>query len=115
MFKNSDKTVVGVARAGGPQDGIEDFDLLIFYRKIKIMQYLKNKMQGHPDLSEQQRDLFRIQFGAIDEAYQTLESTVIEIMKSLLNDQGTQKNIAWSNPSLIVKIVRIMEFESKFV
>ena len=43
VFKNSDKTVVGAARAGDPNDG-DDFDLLLFYRKIKIMQYLKNKM-----------------------------------------------------------------------
>ena len=60
------------------------------YRKIKIMLYLKGKMQNHQDLSLEQRNLFRIQFGAIDEAYQTLETTIQEILESLLADLGTQ-------------------------
>ena len=68
----------------------EEFDLLMVYRKIKIMLYLKDKMQDHQDLSQDQRNLFRIQFGAIDEAYKTLEATLLEILRSLVVDLGTK-------------------------
>lgn len=112
QFKTSDKR----ARPGhsGQGDGEEEFDLLLVYRKIKIMLFLKDKMQGHPELSQGQRDQFRVQFSAIDDAYTTLETTILEILGSLVTDLGTAENIARANPSLIVKIVRIMEFESHF-
>ena len=72
------------------RDGEDGFDLLMVYRKIKIMLYLKDKMQDHQDLSQDQRNLFRIQFGAIDEAYTTLEATILEILQSLVTDLGTK-------------------------
>ena len=72
-------------------------------------------MQDHPDLSREQRDQFRLKFFAIQEAYTTLEDTLTGIMSGLVRDQGTQNNVPWANPGLIVKIVRIMEFEAKFV
>jgi len=42
-FKNSDKAQLGHNGDKGKADG-DDFDLLMVYRKIKIMLFLKNKM-----------------------------------------------------------------------
>jgi len=51
---------------------------------------------------------------AIEQAYESLEGIMLNIMGSIASDLQSPQNLARANPSLIVKIVRIMEVESHF-
>ena len=83
----------------------EDCDIVTMYKKIKIMIAIKEKLESSNDLTFEQKKEFREKFGNIDSAYLAFQNKIFEFIGLI------PKALAKTQPSMIVKIFRILENE----